>query len=152
LEAVAAATMTRPAATTAGMTLIGARGGRRLGFPRVAHAERRECEGSRKVLEAQANNLLVGLVPDLIDKGVAIMQYDDTVLCITHDPQKAINLKLLIYVFELMSGLKINNQKSEIFLVGVDNIIADYYSSQFGCQVGTFPMKYLGVPVTHRTL
>jgi hypothetical protein len=37
-------------------------------------------------------------------------------------------------------------------LVGGDNIIADYYSSLFGCQVVTFLMKYLGVPVTHRTL
>jgi hypothetical protein len=42
---------------------------------------------AKMVLEAQANNLLVGLILDLIDKGVAIMQYvDDTVLCISHDP------------------------------------------------------------------
>jgi hypothetical protein len=48
------------------------------------------------VLEAQQNDLLVGLAPDLIEKGVAIMQYaDDTVICISHDPEKAINLKLL---------------------------------------------------------
>jgi hypothetical protein len=31
--------------------------------------------------------------------------------------------------------------------VGGDNNIAEFYSSLFGCQVGTFPMKYLGVPV-----
>jgi hypothetical protein len=36
---------------------------------------------------------------------------------ITHDFEKAINLKLLLYMFELMSGLKINYQKSEIFLL-----------------------------------
>jgi hypothetical protein len=64
------------------------------------------------VLEAQANGLLIGLAPDLIDKGVAIMQYaDDTVICISHDLEKALNLKLLLYIFELMSGLKINFQK-----------------------------------------
>jgi hypothetical protein len=51
-----------------------------------------------------------------------------------------------------MSGLKINYQKSEIFLVGGDNIIADSYSSLFGGQVGTLPMKYLGVPVNYRSL
>jgi hypothetical protein len=107
----------------------------------------------KMVLEAQANNLVVGLIPDLINKGVAIMLYaDDTVLCITHDPERAINLKLLLYMFELMSGLKINYQKSEIFLVSGDNIVVDYYSFLFGCQVGSLPMKYLGVPVTHRTL
>jgi mannosylglycoprotein endo-beta-mannosidase len=108
---------------------------------------------AKMVLEAQANNLLVGLIPDLIDKGVAIMQYAaDTVLCISHDPEKAINLKLLLYMFELMSGLKINYQKSEIFMVGGDNTTIEYYSSLFGCQVGSLPMKYLGVPVTYRTL
>jgi hypothetical protein len=81
------------------------------------------------------------------------MQYaDDTVLCISHDSENALNLKLLLYLFELMSGLKINYQKSEIFLVGGDNNTAEFYSSLFGCQVGTFPMKYLGVPVTFRNL
>jgi hypothetical protein len=50
------------------------------------------------VLEAQQNGLLAGLAPDLIDKGVAIMQYaDDIVLCISHDSEKALNLKLLLY-------------------------------------------------------
>jgi hypothetical protein len=67
------------------------------------------------VLEAQNNGILVGLAPDLIDKGVAIMQYeDDTILCLSHDSDKAINLKLLLYLFELMSGLKINYQQREI--------------------------------------
>jgi hypothetical protein len=63
-------------------------------------------------LEAQQNDLLVGLVLDIIDKGVVFMQYvDDNIVCITHDPEKAINLKLLLYLFELMSRLKINYQK-----------------------------------------
>ena len=68
------------------------------------------------VVETQGNGRLVGLAPDLIDKGVAIMQYGDgTVLCISHDPAKALNLKLLLYMFEVMSGLKMNFRKSEIF-------------------------------------
>ena len=54
---------------------------------------------AKMVLEAQSNGLIVGMAPDLIEKGVAIMQYaDDTVLCITHDVDKAINLKLLLYL------------------------------------------------------
>jgi hypothetical protein len=93
------------------------------------------------------------LAPDLIDKGVAIMQYaDDTVLCLSHEPDKAVNLKILLYLFELMSGLKINYQKSEIFLIGGDNDIANSYTDMFGCQIGTLPMKYLGVPVSFRGL
>jgi hypothetical protein len=53
------------------------------------------------VMEAQHNNLLTVLIPGLIDKGVAIMQYvDDAVICITYDPEKATNLKLLVYLFK----------------------------------------------------
>lgn len=65
------------------------------------------------VLKSQSNGLLVGLAPDLIENGVAVLQYvDDTVLCIQHDLEKMINLKLLLYLFEMMSGLKINYDKS----------------------------------------
>jgi hypothetical protein len=82
---------------------------------------------AKMVLEAQNNGLLVGLAPDLIVKGVAIMQYaHDTVLGISHDSDKAINLKLLLYLFELMFGFKINYQKSEIFLIGGENDIAGF--------------------------
>lgn len=72
----------------------------------------------KMVLNAQMNKLLVGLTPDLIGNEVSILQYvDDTVLCIDHDPDKALNLKLLLYMFEMMSGLKINFQKSVILCV-----------------------------------
>jgi hypothetical protein len=54
----------------------------------------------------------VGLAPDLIDKGVAIMQSaNDNVICISHDPEKAINLKLFLYLFELMSVSKLTIRK-----------------------------------------
>jgi hypothetical protein len=59
--------------------------------------------------------------PRLVNGGVGILQYaDDTVLCISHDPEKAVNLKLLLTIFELMSGLKINFLKSELFVIGGD--------------------------------
>jgi hypothetical protein len=61
------------------------------------------------VVKAQSNGLVVGLAPDLIENGVAIMQY--TVLCISHDFEKALNLKLLMYLFEFMYGLKLTLKK-----------------------------------------
>ena len=58
---------------------------------------------TKMVLRAQANGFFEGLAPDLVDNGVAILQYaDDTVICISHNPEKAINVKLLLYLFELM--------------------------------------------------
>jgi mannosylglycoprotein endo-beta-mannosidase len=93
------------------------------------------------------------LVADLIPNSVAILQYtDDTILCFEHYPEKAINVKLLLYVFELMSGLKINFMKSKVFVVNADNEANAVYASMFNCQVGTLPVKYLGVPVTFANL
>jgi hypothetical protein len=62
---------------------------------------------TKMVLQAQHNGLFVGLAPDLVENGVRILQYvNDAVFCISHDPKKAVNLKLLLTIFEMMSGLK----------------------------------------------
>jgi hypothetical protein len=55
---------------------------------------------------------------------------------------------MLLYMFELMSGLKINFSKSEIFTINADNDVTSFYSNLFNCQVGQLQMKYLGMPVT----
>lgn len=105
---------------------------------------------TKMVLAAQKNNLIQGLAPDLVEHGVAILQYvDDTVICMSHDEDKTVNLKLLLYLFELMSGLKINFLKSEVFTIRGDNVIDKFYADLFNCQVGSLPMRYLGVPVSH---
>jgi hypothetical protein len=45
--------------------------------------------------------------------GVAILQYvDDTIFCLKDDMDNARNVKLLLYLYEMMSGLKINFTKS----------------------------------------
>uniref|UniRef100_A0A453QG48 Reverse transcriptase zinc-binding domain-containing protein n=1 Tax=Aegilops tauschii subsp. strangulata TaxID=200361 RepID=A0A453QG48_AEGTS len=51
-----------------------------------------------------------------------------------------------------MSGLKINFLKSEILCVGGDDDLLTFYSDLFNCQIGHFPMRYLGVPVSFSTL
>ena len=48
--------------------------------------------------------------------------------------------------FEVVSGLKINLQKSEIILVGeVEDV--DRAVVVFGCKVGNLPTTYLGLPL-----
>lgn len=47
-----------------------------------------------------------------------------------------------------MSGLKINFLKSEIVMINGDNMSAKQYADIFNCQIGLFPIKYLGVPVS----
>jgi hypothetical protein len=101
------------------------------------------------VIKTQSNARISGLIPHLIPNGVAILQYvDDTIMCLENDMEKARNVKLLLYIFEHMSGLKINFEKSELIMVGGDNGLANEYAEVFNCQVGLFPIKYLGAPVS----
>lgn len=104
---------------------------------------------TRMILKAQSNDLFCGLVDHIITKGIAVLQYaDDTIICLKHSLEGARNLKLLLYMYEVMAGLKINFLKSEILTVNDEENWAAVYAEIFNCQIGTFPIKYLGVPVS----
>ena len=51
-------------------------------------------------------------------------------------------------MYELMARLKINFLKSGILTINDEDDWATTYADLFNCQVGTFPIKYLGVPVS----
>jgi hypothetical protein len=92
-----------------------------------------------------------GVVPHLIDNGLSILQYDDDMIIFMDDNiEKAKNLKLLLCVFEELSGLKINYHKSEIFCFGDVRNSENMYSQLFGCQIGSYPFKYLGIPMHYK--
>jgi hypothetical protein len=82
-----------------------------------------------------------------------VLQYAyDTIICLEHDLTKARNMKLLLYMFEQMFGLKNNFEKSEVVLVERDDIIVVSYANISNCQIGSFPLKYLGVPLSANML
>jgi hypothetical protein len=102
---------------------------------------------------AQKNKLITGLVLEYIENGVAILQYaDDTILCLHDDKEQATHLKLLLYLYENMSGLKINFPKSEVIMVSQDDTKSIEFSNLFNCAIGKWPVKYLGVPVASSIL
>ena len=47
-----------------------------------------------------------------------------------------------------MFGMKINFDKSEVFVVGVESSEHQRIVEIFGCKMGTFPITYLGLPVS----
>jgi len=70
-----------------------------------------------------------GVIPNLIQDGLSILQYtDDIVIFMSHDVEKAVNMKLLLTTFEQLSGLKINFHKSEIFCFGKAKDHEEFYS------------------------
>jgi hypothetical protein len=81
--------------------------------------------------------------------GVAILQYaDDTIIFLKHDFEGAMHMKLLLYLFEMLASLKINFNKTEILMINDEGSWGQSYAEMFNYQVGLFPIKYLGVPVS----
>ena len=71
------------------------------------------------IARAKEDGQVEGLIPHLVEGGVSILQYaDDTILFMSHDLEKALNMKLILCIFEQLSGLKINFHKSELFCFG----------------------------------
>jgi hypothetical protein len=104
---------------------------------------------TRMVRKAQENNLIIGLDENLIPQGVAILQNaDDTIVCLKDEDDVAINMKLLLYLYEAMSRLKINFDKSEVVMINSDEGRVIQIAELFNCQIGNFPIKYLGVLVS----
>jgi hypothetical protein len=104
---------------------------------------------TRMIVRGQQHNMVEGSIGHLIPKGIVVRQYaDGIILCLKNDLVMARNVKLLLYLYEQMSGLKINFDKSEVILIGGDNRVASMYADIFNCQVRLFPIKYLEGPIS----
>jgi hypothetical protein len=103
------------------------------------------------IARAKEDGQVGGLIPHLVEGGVSILQYADcTILFMEHDLDKVVNMKLILCLFEQLSGLKINFHKSELFFFGKAKECQDEYEHIFGCAVGALPFKYLGIPIHYR--
>ena len=78
---------------------------------------------------------------------VAHLLFADNTLVFCEASQDQMDcLSWLLMWFEVISGLRINLDKSEILLVGkVENLEA--LALEFGCKVGVVPSTYLGLPL-----
>ncbi|RVW82606.1 putative ribonuclease H protein [Vitis vinifera] len=75
-----------------------------------------------------------------------LLSADDTFLFCEDNRDQLEFWKWVVICFEVVSGLKINMQKSEIILVGVVEDV-DTAAAVFGCKVGNLPTTYLGLPL-----
>jgi hypothetical protein len=93
------------------------------------------------------------VIPHILDDYLSILQYaNDTILFMEHNFDQARNMKLLLPAFEQMSGLKINFHKSKIFCFGKAKDHELQYEELFGCKTGSYPFRYLGIPMHYRKL
>jgi hypothetical protein len=74
------------------------------------------------------------------------------IIFLEHDLEKALNMKLVLCIFEQLFGLKINFHKGEIYCFGHAKDVENDYKQLFGCESGALPFKYLGIPIHFRIL
>lgn len=69
-------------------------------------------------------------------------------LMIDGSEQSITNLKLVLYCFEWLSGLKINFHKSEVYVFGASQREKEQMANNLNFVLGELPLKYLGIPVS----
>src|SRR5438105_6792406 len=66
------------------------------------------------IARAKEDGQVGGLLPHLVEGGVSILQYaDDTILFMEHDLEKTVNMKLILCIFEQLSGLKLISTRAK---------------------------------------
>jgi hypothetical protein len=102
---------------------------------------------------AKEEGQISGVIPNPVDEGLSILQYaDDTILFMDHKFEQTKNMKLQLNAFKQLSGLKINFHKSEIFCFKEAKDYESHYEQLFGCKKGSYPFRYLGIPMHYMKL
>jgi len=77
-----------------------------------------------------------------------IVQYvDDTLLIVPADARNLFNIKGLLRSYSDYIGLHVNFQKYFLMPSNVDNNKTAHLANTFGCQVGSMPFTYIGLPL-----
>ncbi|XP_058733800.1 uncharacterized protein LOC131605468 [Vicia villosa] len=82
------------------------------------------------------------------NKEVDLLQFaDDTIILAEEDTANLWSMKAILRGFEMMTGLRVNFHKSNLYGINVGDWYLEAASSFLTCKVGTFPFKFLGVRV-----
>jgi hypothetical protein len=94
--------------------------------------------------KAHSQGLLTLLIEADPSNDFPIIQYaDDTIASQT----ELFCLKGLLHSFYESTGLRVNFDKSQMIPLNLSHDQALDLASTFGCQLGTLPFKYLGLPL-----
>jgi hypothetical protein len=105
------------------------------------------------LIKADRKGHITGFMNSLYPEGVLSLQYAyDTLLFLKHDTTNAGILKCIMVCFEQLSRMKINYNKSDLVSMNLDEDETIGYAKIFCRKVGSFPFKYLGVPLHYEKL
>ena len=103
---------------------------------------------TKMLIKAANQGIISGLLTDMCEGGIVSLQYaDDTILFLQNNLPQATHFKWLLACFEKLSGMKINYNKSDLITMGASEEEKTALARLFCCNIGDFPIKYLGVPL-----
>ncbi|GKV24336.1 hypothetical protein SLEP1_g33963 [Rubroshorea leprosula] len=99
------------------------------------------------LLEAEMKDMLKGVMVDE-NTSVSHLQFaDDTALLCEASANSVWAIKCTLRWFEIMSGLRINFNKSTLYGTNVDEEWLSMAALALNCKAGKLPFTYLGLPV-----
>jgi len=99
--------------------------------------------------EAMRNSLVTSPLTHHSCPDFPIIQYaDDTIPVIPADASQLNHIKNLLLHFAAYTGLKVNYAKSIMIPINTPDNKMQELSTLFGCQIGSFPHTYLGLPLS----
>ncbi|XP_050217744.1 uncharacterized protein LOC126668597 [Mercurialis annua] len=112
------------------------------------------AEGFKAIIEkAKSLGLFTGIQIDGFRKSLSLLQFaDDTLLFLPNDLEMVKNLLRVLRCFAIVSGLRINFQKSSIIGLNVPKEDITSAASILNCKIETLSFTYLGLPISRRNL
>lgn len=106
-----------------------------------------------KMLDDTAANGLVSYHPRCKKFGLTHLCFADDLLVFTAATSSSLlGIKVALDEFYSVSGLKVSYGKSEVFCCGVPLEMQSSLAGIVGLQLGTLPVRYLGVPLSCKKL
>ncbi len=84
---------------------------------------------------------------------LSLLQFTDDTLIFLQNNEIFLDFLINILIcFEMISGLKINFNKSSLIGINFSDLSVRRMAEKFGCGIGKLPCKYLGLPLSHKSL
>ena len=105
-----------------------------------------------QMLSAKYEDGSIGFHPNAMEPAVTYLAFADDIMVFSDGEKKSLEcISSTFDTFAAWSGLNMNKDKTELFLVGMtQNETLDI--SSLGFKIGSLPVRYLGLPLMHRNL
>lgn len=102
----------------------------------------------QQMIKAINKSQPLGISSKLKDSLMAFQYADDTAVIASANPSSLISLKLIIRLFAGISGMNVNFSKSFFVPLNIPRDDLPWIKAVLGCKLSTFPVQYLGLPLT----